>query len=192
MKMRNGCMLRVPNLLVPTFKWNNLISAADITEKHVGQIAEFFRFLNNGKAMHAYKPQNIINCDETPVYFNNIAKKTVQFTKEKVVAVKIMEGNPRARVKIMLATIADGRLLEPCMIEASQSKAAKSDAGSTKYERNGLTVWKQENHTMKYLTIQPVSRNTLGTGILYSFRQVIHLDSFGFKCFKTRSCVPTT
>ena len=34
------------------------------------------------------------------------------------------------------------------MIEASQSKAAKSDAGSTKYKRNGLTVWKQENHTM--------------------------------------------
>ena len=124
--------------------------------KSVGQIAEFFRFLNKGKAMHAYKPENIINCDETPVYFNNIARKTLQFTKEKVVAVKIMEGNPKARVSIMLATTADGRLLEPCMIEASQSKAAKSDAGSTKYERNGLTVWKQENHTMTFLPEFPI------------------------------------
>ena len=36
--MAADCMLRVPNLLVPTSKWNNLISAADITEKLLGRL----------------------------------------------------------------------------------------------------------------------------------------------------------
>ena len=48
----------------------------------------------------------------------------------------------------MLATTADGKLLDQCVIEGSQSKAAKTDSGNTRYERNGLTIWKQENQTM--------------------------------------------
>ena len=139
---------RVPNLLIPASKWNNEMDASAITEKHVGQIKEFFTFLNKGKELHNYKPENIINCDETPVYFNNVAKKTVHFGDGDIVAAKIMEGSPKARVSVMLATTSNGKLLEPCMIEASQSKAAKTDAGSTRYERHGVTVWKQENQTM--------------------------------------------
>jgi hypothetical protein len=45
----------------------------------------------------------IINMDETPVYFNNPSKKTIHYglTKDPV-AVKVMEGNQRARVTVML------------------------------------------------------------------------------------------
>jgi len=133
MKKRYPSTSRVPNLLIPASKWNNEIDASAITEKHVGQIKEFFTFLNKGKELHNYKPENIINCDETPVYFNNVAKKTVHFGDGDIVAAKIMEGNPQARVSVMLATTSNGKLLEPCMIEASQSKAAKTDGGSIRY-----------------------------------------------------------
>ena len=148
MKKRYPSTSRVPNLLVPASKWNNLVDAAAITAKNSENIDKYFTFVNTGKQMHSYKPENIINCDETPVYFNNVAKKTVHFDGGNVVAAKVMEGNPQARVSVMLATTSDGKLLDPCMIEASQSKAAKSDGGSTRYVRHGVTMWKQENQTM--------------------------------------------
>ena len=60
-----------------------------------------------------------------------------------------MEGNQRARVTVMLSCTADGTLLDPCIVEASKSKAACSKAGSTRYQRDeGITVWKQENNTV--------------------------------------------
>ena len=43
----------------------------------------------------------------------------------------------------MLATTSDGKLMDPCMIEAIQSK---SDGGV--FKRDGVTMWKQENQTM--------------------------------------------
>ena len=48
MKKRYPSTSRVPNLLIPASKWNNEIDASAITEKHVGQIKEFFTFLNKG------------------------------------------------------------------------------------------------------------------------------------------------
>ena len=129
MKKRYPSTSRVPNLLVPASKWDNLVDAAAITAKNSENIDNYFTFVNTGKQMHNYKPENIINCDETPVYFNNVARNTVHFDGGNVVAAKVMEGNAKARVSVMLATTSDGKLLDPCMIEASQSKAAKSDGG---------------------------------------------------------------
>ena len=40
MKKRTACTLRVPNLLVPASKWDNAANAANITEKHEGQIKD--------------------------------------------------------------------------------------------------------------------------------------------------------
>ena len=83
---------------------------------------------------------NIINMDETPVYMNNPSKRTVHFVtvprkREDPVMVKTREGNHRARVTVMLSCTASGKLLDPCIVEAGKSKAAISNAGSTRYAR---------------------------------------------------------
>jgi hypothetical protein len=65
----------------------------------------------------------------------------------------------------MLTCTAGGKILKPCVIEASKSRAACNDAGSTRYDaERGISCWKQENNTVKqqclflYL-IQPQIRN---------------------------------
>jgi hypothetical protein len=67
------------------------------------KIQAFFDYKRSLEAKHAYSYDRIINMDETPVNFNNSSKKTVHYglTKDPV-AVKVMEGNQRARVAVML------------------------------------------------------------------------------------------
>jgi hypothetical protein len=88
--------------------------------------------------------------DETPVYFNNPSKETVHYglTKDPV-AVKVMEGNQRARITVTLTCARAGDLMSPCIVECSKNKAARTDAGSTRYKREGgVSCWKQENNTV--------------------------------------------
>jgi hypothetical protein len=76
------------------------------------QAAKIQAFKRTLEAKHAYSNDRIINMHETPVYFNNPSKKTVRYglTKDPV-AVKVMEGNQRARVSVMLTCTRAGDLI---------------------------------------------------------------------------------
>jgi hypothetical protein len=93
-----------------------------------------------------------------------------------------MEGSQRARVTVMLTCTRAGDLLSPCIFEASKSKAACADAGSTRYEREGgVSCWKQENNTVNSSIMVDWIDNWLAP--LYSWREqgeriMLVMDSF--------------
>ena len=132
-KKRHPCKVRVPTAMIPASKWNN---EPGIPAHEAAKIQAFFDYKRFLEAKHAYSNDRVINMDETPVYFNNPSKKTVHYglTKDPV-AVKVMEGNQRARVTVMLTCTRAGDLMSPCIVECSKNKAARIDAGSTIYER---------------------------------------------------------
>jgi hypothetical protein len=122
-----------------------------IPAHEAAKIQAFFDYKRSLEAKHAYSYDRIINMDETPVYFNNPSKKTVHYglTKDPV-AVKVMEGTKElesqrcwpAQEPVILHK-------SPCIVECSKNKAARTDAGYTRYEREGgVSCWKQENNTV--------------------------------------------
>jgi hypothetical protein len=84
--------------------------------------------------------------DETPTWFNAPISKTVDFIGAKVVPIKVAAGD-RKRVTTILTVTEEGKILPPCIIEASQSKLAKERPGDTRYLRHGITFYKQPNNT---------------------------------------------
>lgn len=169
---------KTPTLFVAASKWDSS-SFSSISEKHSEQIKDFFAFIDKHTLLHNYLPSRIINFDETPVYFNNHYKKTVVFPEEgkDAVAVKIMDGNHRARVTVGLACLADGTLMEPIIIEQGQSKAAKEDSASTRYSSQGLAVWKQCNNTMNTSIMVDWIDNWLSPQFNREERKLLIMDS---------------
>ena len=149
-KRHSDIRIRVPTCFIPAKKWIDGIGSMMPKDK----IDSFFTFKDNLFNDHSYPLDNIVNMDETPVYFNNPSRKTVHFStnnhiKDEPVMVKTMEGNPRGRITVMLTCTASGKLLDPCMVEASKCRAARENAGSTRYERQDkVACWKQENNTV--------------------------------------------
>jgi hypothetical protein len=148
-KKRHPCKLRVPTVMIPAGKWAETVGQ-DIPAIEGAKIESFFAYKRGLEEKYSYTPDRIINMDVTPFYFNNPTRRTLHYgSNNDPVAVKIMEGNHRARVTVMLTRNAQGRILKPCVVEASKSKAACTDAGSTRYEREGeISCWKQENNTV--------------------------------------------
>ncbi len=72
--------------------------------------------------------------------------------------------------------------MKPCIVEASKSKAACTDAGSTRYEREGgVSCWKQENNTVNSSIMVDWIDNWLAP--IYSWRAkgervMLIMDSF--------------
>jgi hypothetical protein len=143
------------------------------------KIKAFFDFKRGLEEKHGYTRSRIINMDETPVYFNNPTRRTVHYgSSDDPVAVKIMEGNHRARVTVMLTCTADGKVLKPCVIEASKSKAACKDAGSTRYDgERGISCWKQENNTVNSLIMVDWIDNWLAPQFSHNDRILLVMDS---------------
>ncbi len=182
-KKRHPCKLRVPTVMIPASKWEDSTATERVSSSDAEKIKSFFEYKRGLEAKHSYSSDRIINMDETPVYFNNPTRRTLHYGSSKEpVAVKVMEGNQRARVTVMLTCTENGRLLKPCIVEASKSKAACTDAGSTRYEREGgVSCWKQENNTVNSSIMVDWIDNWLAP--MYSWRAkgervMLIMDSF--------------
>ena len=57
----------------------------------------------------------IVNCDETPLYFEMIENKTIAFTGEKNIIIKT-NGGEKKGITCLLAITASGKKLKPLLI----------------------------------------------------------------------------
>jgi hypothetical protein len=89
-----------------------------------------------------------------------------------------MEGNQRARATVMLNCTAGGKILKSCVIEASKSKAACNDAGSTRYDaERWISCWKQENNTVNSSIMVDWIDNWLAPQFTFNERVLLVMDS---------------
>ena len=121
-----------------------------------------------------YPLDMIINMDESPVGINQPIKRTLNKRGAKQVAVKTLEANNRKRISLMLAMTKSGRMLQPVIIEESQSKMAKETPGDTRMEQDGCTIYKQVNNTNTSHIMLDWIKNYLspqfpGISLLHSF-----------------------
>jgi hypothetical protein len=89
-------------------------------------------------------PENIINMDETPVWFDQPVAKTVAFKGSKEVKCLKVSGD-RERISVVLAVTQAGSMLAVTVITQSQSKQA---AGDTLVKHGQVYHYKQANKTM--------------------------------------------
>ena len=76
--------------------------------------------------------------DETPTWFNQPIKKTVDFIGAKEVPLTHNDPNNRRRITTILAATEKGKMLDPCVIYKSESKQAKENPGSTAHYVEGV------------------------------------------------------
>jgi hypothetical protein len=76
---------------------------------------------------HVYLPGNIVNMDETPVWFDQPLGKVVRHPEEAMVVRLKRNADTKDRITCMTAMISDGKMLPSTVILPSQSKRAKQD-----------------------------------------------------------------
>src|SRR5690606_19794186 len=114
--------------------------------------------------------------DETLVLFDSPVNKIVDQKGVRQVPL-LTQGNHRKRITAVLTATSNGKLLPPCIIEDGKSKAACNSAGDTRYQLNGINVWKQKNHTMTSHIMVDWIRNYLAPMFPLNERKLIIMDS---------------
>ena len=107
----------------------------------------FIEMLKDLLKMNNYSDDNIVNVDETPVWFNCYPQLSLHKRGDKQVPIHVSSQDKR-RVTVTLAVTKSGKMLPPSIIEKSFSKAADLTPGSTRREVNGISIWKQRSNTM--------------------------------------------
>lgn len=127
--------------------WNNVgIESVPTRQKING----FFGYFDHLKTRYNYKNECILNLDETPVYFENHHKQTIDLKSVREVRVKVV-GNIRSRVTGVLMVDSTGKLYDPCIIQQGDGIKYNQDAFVGRYVLGGLNVWLQRN--MKPLVV---------------------------------------
>ena len=117
------------------------------------------------------------NLNETPTWIDPPIRKTVDIIGKKDVMIKTVDPNQRRRITTILAVTEGGKMLQPCIIEQSSSKAAKTNPGSTRFMRGGIQSYKQPNHTNCFSIMNDWIRNVLAPQLPQHSRKLLIIDS---------------
>jgi hypothetical protein len=176
-KKRFNLVIRVPLNKVAAKDWIPNQPSASIPATAIEKIKAFHEFKDKLMINNGYLDCNIVNIDQTPVYFDNHYSKTLDWKGNNNVTVKTM-GDVKARVTVMLAATADGKLLDPCIVEKGASKDAINDPAKTRYSRDGITVWKQKTHSFNSNLMVDYIDNFLSLQFKKDDPKLLILDSF--------------
>jgi hypothetical protein len=111
------------------------------------KIESFHNYINNLIAKKKYKDCNIVNMDETPIWFDTPPKRT--FDTKGVKDVYIVKNcNDRSRITGVLAVTKAGTFLPTCIISKSSSKRAVNEPQATYQYHNQVHLYQQQHATM--------------------------------------------
>lgn len=129
---------------------------------------------------YEYPVDNIINLDETPTWFNQPIRKTVDFVGSKNVLLnkQLCRTASRDRITTVLAVTMGGKMLDPCVIYSSQCRAAREAAGSTGHYLSGIKCYKLQNNTMTSHIIVDYIKNVLSPQFNMQDKKLLIMDSF--------------
>jgi hypothetical protein len=122
---------------------------------HIGQqlpsdayerIVNFLRRIIKIRSNYNYPLSNIINLDETPVYFDNPSKKAIAHTGAKFVNAKSFK-KEKKRISALLTICADGTRLEPFLVfKGKEKKDVYNEVQKHPLVINkSVYAWAQEN-----------------------------------------------
>ena len=136
---RSKLSLREPTHFIATPSANQINDSADTPESKAVQFHERIAEL---KQTYHYKESDIINMDETPVWFDMPVKQAVDVKGKKQV-VMVKQGNNRQKVTVVLACAADGTKLPPVVIAKGSGRRQTQPVMV-----DGIPVWRQKSGTM--------------------------------------------
>jgi hypothetical protein len=159
----------------------NLTLRTPTDKKQYGKVIDmevvrnYLNYLKEKESLNQYT--TIVNMDETPTWFNQPIKKTVDFIGAKEVPLTHNDPNNRRRITTILAATEKGKMLDPCVIYKSESKQAKENPGSTAHYVEGVRCYKQPNNTMTSSIMVDYIKNFLVKEIP-SGKTLLIMDSF--------------
>jgi hypothetical protein len=148
----------------------------DLTRVLIIVDRSFADFVTKLIKKYNYPPENIINMDEIPVWFDQPVAKTVAFKGAKEVKCLKVSGD-RERISAVLAVTQAGKMLPVTVITQSQSKQAKEAAGDTLVKHGQVYHYKQANKTMKSHIMCDYVKNVLAPCYPVGQRKLLIMDA---------------
>ena len=107
----------------------------------------FRQHLNELQNKYNCEDDDIINMDETPVWFETSPSSTFDKKGNQQIPL-LVSTQDKHRITVNLAVTKSGKMLPPSIIEKSKSKVAINTPQFTLREVSGIKGWKQKSNTM--------------------------------------------
>ena len=95
-----------------------------LPEQLVPKLVDFFHFYRALLEDHKFDLSNIINMDETPMWLDAVASRTISFSGEKTTSLK-STGHDKKNVTVLVAASADGRMKKCLVVFKGQGQSTE-------------------------------------------------------------------